>query len=589
MNYTAELSIADFANPIPGLDPSTSCDRLGPLFAQNKCSSLVVVQNQRPIGLLTYRHVKDATSTQYGYALYQKHPVTDLMVVDFLYVEASVTFSEIVNQALEREQESLYEDIVVVSGGNYIGLLSIARVLSEQRRRISFQMNRLQEQQALLEETNRILNQAFEDLKAKENQIIQSEKLAGIGTLASGIAHDFNNMLTAIISSNHMLKSKIAEDSPIQKYCTMIESAANRSASLTRQLLDFSQKSPVTFMRVSMNRIIEETVHLLERSIGKNIAIKIDTDDSIAMIIGDETQLQQIMMNLSLNARDAMPNGGILKLGTRFQVADEEYCKIHSSMKQGSYVRFFVEDTGTGIPPDALPKIFDPFFTTKDIGKGTGLGLSVVYGIVQRHHGFIEVLSTVGKGTRFDVYFPSVSLRNSISTGQEQHYKSPTFGCGTILLVDDEKAVLDINGEYLESLGYSVLKAHSGDEAIAQLQRYGSTIQLIVLDMLMPGKDGRETFRLLKQMNPKVRVAFVSGFSDEHHFADVMKEGALAWFKKPIPLSFFSQKINEMINSSEPIVRRIAADFNTTEAEGETPTNAWFRRRLEPGRPFGGA
>ncbi|MFZ1978595.1 MAG: ATP-binding protein [Bacteroidota bacterium] len=555
MNDISELSIADLANPIPGLEPSTSCDRLGPLFAQNRCSSFAVVQNRRPIGLLTYRHVKDATSTQYGYALYQKHPVTDLMTADFLYVEASVTFSEIVNQALEREQESLYEDIVVVSEDKYVGLLSIARVLSEQRRRIAFQMNRLQEQQTLLEETNRILNQAFEDLKTKENQIIQSEKLAGIGTLSSGIAHDFNNMLTAIISSNHMLKSKIGADSPIQKYCTMIESAANRSASLTRQLLDFSQKSPVTFISVNMNRMIEETVHLLERSIGKKITIKIDIDDSIAMIIGDETQLQQIIMNLSLNARDAMPDGGILKLGTHFQAADEEYCKKHLSIKQGVYVRFFVEDTGTGISADALPKIFDPFFTTKDIGKGTGLGLSVVYGIVQRHHGFIEVTSTLGRGTRFDVYFPSFSARNSLSSAQEQSYKSPAYGQGTILLVDDEKAVLDINCEYLESLGYSVLKAHSGDEAIAQVQRCGSTIQLVVLDMLMPGKDGRETFRLLKQINPKIRVAFISGFSDEHHYADVIQEGALAWFKKPIPLPFFSQKIKDlMINSPEPAV-----------------------------------
>ena len=555
MNDTSELSISDLASPIPGLEPSTSCDRLNPLFAQHRCSSLVVVQNRRPIGLLTYRHVKDATSTQYGYALYQKHPVTDLMVADFLYVEASVTFSEIVNQALEREQESLYEDIVVVSDGSYIGLLSIARVLSEQRRRIVFQMNRLQEQQALLEETNGILNQAFEDLKTKENQIIQSEKLAGIGTLASGIAHDFNNMLTAIISSNYMLKNKIEKDSPIQKYCTMIESAANRSASLTRQLLDFSQKSPAIFMSVNMNRIIEETVHLLERSIGMNIAIKTDIDDSITMILGDETQLQQILMNLSLNARDAMPNGGILKLGTHLQAADEEYCKAHPFIKQGVYVRFFVEDTGTGISPDALPKIFDPFFTTKDIGKGTGLGLSVVYGIVQRHRGFIDVTSNFGQGTRFDVYIPAISLRNPINSSHEQLNKSQTYGQGTILLVDDEKAVLDINCEYLESLGYSVLKAYSGDEAIDKVQHYGSAIQLIVLDMLMPGKDGRETFRMLKKINPEVRVAFISGFADEHHFADVMKEGALAWFKKPIPLSFFSKRIKDLIiNSPETTV-----------------------------------
>jgi CheY-like chemotaxis protein len=176
--------------------------------------------------------------------------------------------------------------------------------------------------------------------------------------------------------------------------------------------------------------------------------------------------------------------------------------------------------------------------------------LSVVYGIVQRHHGFIEVASTVGKGTRFDVYFPAASLCKSQSTNPEHSLKSQVQGSGTVLLVDDERAVLDINCEYLESLGYSVLKAYSGDEAIRSVQRFGNAINLIIIDMLMPGKDGRETFRMLKEINPKIRVAFISGYSDERQFADVIKEGALAWFKKPIQLSAFSQKIKDLIANS---------------------------------------
>ena len=434
---------------VPSIDSTLLGEQLQPLFGQYKSKSLVVTEAGSPIGFLSYRRVADLLSTQFGYAVYQKRPVTALMLRDFLFVDSHCTMSEVVERALEREQDMLYEDIVVTKDGKYLGMLSIAQVLSDQRRNITQQLRRLEEKGAQLEELNSQLNEALKNLRGSEQQLLHSEKMASIGTLAAGVAHDFNNMLAVIESSTYLLKSKLPTGSPLVKYCEMTGSAIDRSADLIKQLLQFSQKNVIDVRCTSLNKIVRDMLRILERSIGKNITVALELDENLSPIEADETQLQQVIMNLAINARDAMPDGGTLTISTESVVLDWPYCKQHPLFAPGSYLRLAVRDTGCGIKQEDLQRIFDPFFTTKKVGKGTGLGLSVVHGIVQRHGGTIQVYSEIGKGTVFHIYLkPSdkseATFERTFTEGQM------IKGSGTILLVDDEELLLEPNAELLD-------------------------------------------------------------------------------------------------------------------------------------------
>lgn len=548
------ISLETLVNRIPAIEPTLPCEQLASCFARYKTESLVVAVHGQPVGFLHHKNVAEALSTQFGYALYQKRPVTELMLTKFLCIELVCSMSDVVRQAMEREQDSLYEDIVVVQDGQYVGLLAISRVIEQQRQRINDQVKMLERNKNALEQMNEELRRALEDLHTTEAQLMQAEKMASIGTLAAGVAHDFNNMLGAILSAAHMIKKKLPSDSPLQRYCSMIENATQRSASLTKQLLEFSQKNIVSIRVISANDVIRETVQMLERSIGKSINIQLHLDDSIEPIEADDTQIQQVLMNLALNARDAMPAGGSINISTKMATMDIAYCRQHPFLTPGEYVQLSIRDTGFGIKPEHLPRIFDPFFTTKDIGKGTGLGLSVVYGIIQRHKGHINVYSEVGKGTRFTIYFKPA--RKGVAQSERQvPTEEVVRGQGTILYVDDEEMLLQVNADFLETLGYNVYIAPSGFHAIDIFRVKHADIGLVLLDMSMPNMDGRRTFRELRAIEPSVKVLFVSGFTDEEHFKTVMEEGAVDLVRKPFDHVDLSKKIKTILQGEEVVKR----------------------------------
>ncbi|HTY12472.1 MAG TPA: ATP-binding protein [Bacteroidota bacterium] len=547
---------------IPSVESKLLGEQLQPLFGQYKSKSLVVTEAGAPIGFLSYRRVNDLLSTQFGYAVYQKRPVTALMLRDFLFVESHCTIGEIVERALEREQDMLYEDIVVIKDGLYLGLLSIAQVLSDQRRNITEQIQRLEEKGLELEEVNSQLKEALANLRKTEQQLLHSEKMASIGTLAAGVAHDFNNMLAVIESSTYLLKTKLPFGSPLVKYCDMTGSAIERSADLIKQLLQFSQKNVIDVKCTSLNKIVHDMLRILERSIGKNINVDVKLDENLPTIEGDETQLQQVIMNLAINARDAMPEGGTLTISTESAVVDWPYCKQHPLFAPGSYLRLVVQDTGCGIPQENLQRIFDPFFTTKKVGKGTGLGLSVVHGIVERHGGTIQVYSEVGKGTVFHLYFKPSERGTYIETAPAQG--RVVKGSGTILIVDDEELLLEPNAEMLVGLGYRVLTASSGFRAVDIYRARHAQIDMVLLDMAMPGMDGRQTFREMKAIDNTARVLFASGFTDNEKFKNVIDEGALGLIRKPFNARELSERINSILRENGP-VKKLVPDSLTVD------------------------
>jgi signal transduction histidine kinase/ActR/RegA family two-component response regulator len=546
MNNTKGSALSRLINLVPGIAATVPCEQVMECFETHKTQSLVVLENNKPIGFLSSKKTADALSSRYGYAVYQKRPVTELMLKDFLVVSVNHHFSDIVQRALVRKPDSVFEDIVVVQDSLYVGLISIDRVLMEQRIRLIQHAEEVEQSRNKLAEANKQLQLAMKEIKAKEEQLVQTEKMASIGTLSAGIAHDFNNMLCAILSSVQMLKTKLPFDSPLMQFCKIIESAGQRSAALTRQLLDFSQKNIIHKKVVSLNEVIHETTRMLERSIRKEIRVELALEQELEQIEADETQLQQVIMNLSLNARDAMPNGGTLRISTSMVNLTAEDCYLKPQFQPGTYVQLDMKDSGTGIPPEVLSKIFEPFFTTKPVGKGTGLGLAVAYGIVQRHGGQITVTSEVGKGTLFSIFFKPYAIK--IGERQDKVMSTSAIpGQGTILLVDDEDMVLFINGEFLESLGYHVLRVKSGEEAICLYQEHCKTIDLVILDMVMPGKNGHETFLELQKIIPQVKVIIATGYTDEAAMQAVLKDGAAGFIRKPFDHTEFSRLIQQVL------------------------------------------
>ncbi|MCX7984983.1 MAG: ATP-binding protein [Bacteroidetes bacterium] len=541
-----ESTLYKLIHQVPPISPDVLGEELMKYFERYKTQSLVVVENDKPIGFLSYKKTADALSSQFGFALYQKRPVTELMLREFLIVKSDSSFHDVVQWALARKQDSIYEDIVVVENEKYVGLISIDRVLMEQRVRLLKHAEELEISRNKLAAVNAQLQQALKELKTREDQLLQTEKMASIGTLTSGIAHDFNNMLSVILSGVHLLRKNLNSDSPLNQYCDIIENAGKRSANLVRQLLDFSQKNILNKKIVCLNDVILETTHILERSLAKEIHVEMGLDAFLEDVEADETQLQQVIMNLALNARDAMPTGGTIRITTSMTHLDHTTKKVPPSLKPGKYVVMKIEDTGTGIPPEILPKIFEPFFTTKPVGKGTGLGLAVVYGIVTRHKGHIEVMSTVGKGTTFTIYLPAYERkgeRNTVQTKKAEINK----GTGTILLVDDEDMVLQVTRDLLQSQGYTVLSARNGTEAIELYRQHASTIDLVILDMVMPGKNGKDTFYDLRNINRTVKVLIVTGYVNEDATQSVLRDGALAIVQKPIDYAEFSHIVRESI------------------------------------------
>ena len=373
-----------------------------------------------------------------------------------------------------------------------------------------------------------------------QNQLHQSQKMDVVGQLAGGIAHDFNNMLAGIMAAAELLKRRLPSDERNHKMVDTIIEATIRSAELTRELLNFSRKGTALLIPIRVHDIITVVTSLLERTIDKQIKLtaRLEVDDPVVM--GDQAQLQNALLNLGVNARDAMPHGGTLTYATTARVLDESVCRsLGISLAPGRYLEIAVSDTGVGMTKAVMEHIFEPFFTTKGVGRGTGLGLAAVYGTIRSHQGELYVQSEPGVGSVFKIYLPLIEDKKvpSACAGDA------VAGKGGVLLVDDEEILRDVGRALLEDLGYTVYLAENGERALEMFASHRNDIALVMLDMIMPKMGGKETFLRLREQAPELKVLFCSGFSHEGTGDELVKLGASGFIQKPYSRSELSRAV----------------------------------------------
>ncbi len=342
-----------------------------------------------------------------------------------------------------------------------------------------------------------------------EEQLLQAQKMESIGNLAGGIAHDFNNLLGGILGYASFAKKKMSPKDPLYHSLNSIERSATQAAELTKQLLGFARRGKYQVKPINCNALIQDLTQFLKRTIDKRINLKVELDPHLHLIEGDETQLQQSLINICLNARDAMPSGGTLKIVTGNQTLSKDMDEKQRGWKEGDYVKITLSDTGLGMTPEVRSQIFEPFFTTKEPGRGTGLGLSMVYGIIQNHGGYIELKSEPGQGTSFELLLPAVGELMIEEISPLPPVRIIPKGSETILFVDDEEIIRQLGADILEDAGYKVLLASGGEEAIQIYRKNRKKIALVILDMIMPGLGGKETFLKLKEHQSKNKSTVV--------------------------------------------------------------------------------
>lgn len=373
-----------------------------------------------------------------------------------------------------------------------------------------------------------------------ETHMRQHQKMEAVGILAGGVAHDFNNILTTILGYSELIASRLAENDPIKDMVQDIYHAGERAAGLTRQLLAFSRKQIMEMKVTNLNTIVNDMGKMLKRLIGEDLSLVINTAESIGNIKADVGQIEQILMNLAVNARDAMPCGGSLTIETGEIFLDEKYVEAHEELEIGNYALLTVADTGEGMSKDVQDKIFEPFFSTKERGKGTGLGLSTVYGIVKQHHGHIYVYSEKGKGTTFKIYFPVVSIQ----VEKKAFVKSDTMPQGkeTILIVDDDSSIRKLLVDTLEPLGYNLLSAACGEEALEICRSSKEKIDLLLSDVIMTGMNGRELSEIARQEFPKIKTVLMSGYTDDVVAQSGVLDPGINFINKPLlPVSLANE------------------------------------------------
>lgn len=384
--------------------------------------------------------------------------------------------------------------------------------------------------------------------KKLEHQLVQALKMESIGRLAGGVAHDFNNILTIILSSTILLQRGIIEPEKFSKALDTITKASQRGASLVKQLLTFARKADVLFESVNVNEIVRELTKMLEETFPRTITFSLDLTEPISSITADVTQINQALLNLYMNARDAMPNGGTITIRTE-TVAGKTMRQRFPDAREEDYVCVHVSDTGIGMDEVIRSQIFEPFFTTKEKGRGTGLGLAVVYGVVKSHHGFTDVQSEIGRGTTFRLYFP-VQPRTIMSLGMLRGEERETVGGSeTLLVVEDEEMLLEMLKALLEEKGYRVLTARDGVEAFEVYKRNIEEIALVLTDMGLPKSGGWEMFQKIKDVNPEVKAIFSSGYVDPHLKSEMLKAGAKDFVQKPYVLEEIMRKIREVLDA----------------------------------------
>jgi len=378
-----------------------------------------------------------------------------------------------------------------------------------------------------------------------EEQLRQALKMESVGRLAGGVAHDFNNMLTVILGQAELAKLKVPETDRLWQHLDQIEIAAERSSAITRQLLAFSRKEVVDPRPVNLNDLITETRKTLLRLIEEDVTLNYTPADDLWPVKIDPSQVDQILVNLAVNARDAMHDGGILSINTCNIHLDDESCKYLHESVPGDYVRLTISDSGTGMDQEVLDHIFEPFFTTKEQGKGTGLGLATVYGIMRQNGGFINVYSEIGQGTTFNLYFPR--LHGAIPAGFQKKVVTVRRGTGNVLLVEDNDMVRQVTISYLEQLGYQVIPAHSPQAGIALCENPLIQIDIILTDVVMPGMSGKEMMDRIAAIRPGTKALFMSGYTADLVAKRGVIEEGMHFVQKPFDMTTLAFKIEEAL------------------------------------------
>ncbi len=382
-----------------------------------------------------------------------------------------------------------------------------------------------------------------DEKKELENDLKQSEKMRALGQLAGGIAHDFNNILAGIVGSVQVLSLKPDDIEKVKKYSNSIYDMAMEAADLNKNLLAFSRKGKIQSISVDVHDCISKTLSILRHAIDKRIGLHKDLKAQNRRITGDPSQISNALLNLGLNARDAMPDGGKLEILTNNLVLNEKFCRESVfEIEPGDFIEVCIRDNGIGMTKETIRKIYEPFFTTKGIGKGTGLGLAAVYGIIKDHIGAIQVLSEPGKGSVFKIYLPNEKTVD-VHTSEDSEIFSQ--GEGVILLIDDEYIIRETNREMLEDLGYTVILAQDGEEGVEKFMENADSVDLVLLDMVMPKKNGYDTFKAMRAINPMLKVVVMSGFFRSEGVNELIQEGACDFLQKPVQFEKLVKTLEE--------------------------------------------
>lgn len=460
---------------------------------------------------------------------YQKEDLVGFSVLALYPLQYHLAAKALLHDVFENRREvSGLEEQFVAKSGEVVDVSVITSIVYDESRQPAFM---------------RVVARDITEKKKLESKILHSQRIDSIGNLAGGIAHDFNNILTSILGSTAIMKRKMRKSNTWYHFADIIETAAKRGAGLTRQLLTFARKSTPQFRPVIVNDIVEETLRLFERSIDKSIAIGKELSGDIAIIKGDDGQIQQALLNLLINARDAMPNGGSITISSQVVNSDVHYSSVFGEPRAGEFASIIVRDDGVGMSQEVQQRIFEPFFTTKE--KGTGLGLSVVYGVVNSHSGFITMQSDPGHGSQFSMFFPLLADREKFQRALKQQRLQQ--GHERILVVDDEEHVSEMISRMLQHLGYKVLVVHSGQEALALIGKK-TRIDAVILDMNMPTMSGKETFERLKEIRPDVRVVVSTGYSNESLEPTPLNNLVDGFLQKPYQMEELSKVLREVFD-----------------------------------------
>lgn len=396
------------------------------------------------------------------------------------------------------------------------------------------------------------VRRAIDDVAARkerqhlEAQLRHAQKMESIGTLAGGVAHDFNNLLTAIIGNAQLALSRLTPEDPLNDHLIEIETSGRRAAELTRQLLIFSRREKLERSHINLNDTIGQFVRMLRRIIGEDLELRFQAASDLSTVFADPSQIEQVIMNLAVNARDAMPDGGQLTIETQNMIIDEAYCRTRPYARPGKHVQISVTDTGVGIDADTQQHIFEPFFTTKEVGKGTGLGLALVYGIVKQHDGLIEVRSEVGRGTTFKINLPA--QENAVEERAYETQPKLRGGAETILVAEDEEVLQRLVKEILTGLGYQVILTRDGEAAVESYSIHRDQIDLVILDMVMPRMSGREAYERIRTLGSDVPVIFTTGYSADMAQNKFVDETGAAFIQKPFGMTALGHKVREALD-----------------------------------------